>query len=289
MTPAVVLASPDRRSAVRLRRSRGLSALYGRQICALMPALIAACIRFEPARVLTLCVAAVLTAEIWRRVFGRTAEGEIAATIATSLLLALALPENLPAWQVVVGTSFGIVVGKEVFGGTGKHFLHPALVGVAFLHFAYPAAMRSGDVSGPIGMTSTLAAAVGAALLLQARAISWRVVAGAIVGASAAALVSAHLAISPAASLPWYGHLDSGGFAFILAFIVGDPVTSAATNSGRWIYGAFFGAMTILLRVANPGQAPAALMAALLASITAPLVDYGVAWANIRRRRLRRG
>ena len=75
-----------------------------------------------------------------------------------------------------------------------------------------------------------------------------------------------------------------GGFAFGTVFIATDPASAAMTNVGRWIYGVLIGALTIVIRVANPGHAEGMLFALLMGSITAPLIDYAVMWMNIRRR-----
>lgn len=139
----------------------------------------------------------------------------------TSVLFALTLPPDIPLWQVALGISFGVVIGKEVFGGTGKNFLNPALVGRAFLFFAYPADM-SGDMvwtsvdgyagatalsvaasggieqvtanglswwnafvgfePGSMGETSTLAIFIGGAFLLLTKIASWRIVSGVMLG-----------------------------------------------------------------------------------------------------------
>jgi Na+-transporting NADH:ubiquinone oxidoreductase subunit B len=139
----------------------------------------------------------------------------------TSVLFALTLPPDIPLWQVALGISFGVVIGKEVFGGTGKNFLNPALVGRAFLFFAYPADM-SGDMvwtsvdgyagattlsvaaaggmeqvtasgltwwnafvgleQGSMGETSTLAIFIGGAFLLLTKIASWRIVSGVLLG-----------------------------------------------------------------------------------------------------------
>jgi Na+-transporting NADH:ubiquinone oxidoreductase subunit B len=139
----------------------------------------------------------------------------------TSVLFALTLPPTIPLWQVALGISFGVVIGKEVFGGTGKNFLNPALVGRAFLFFAYPADM-SGDMvwtavdgyagatalsvaaasgmeqvaasglswwqafvgleQGSMGETSALAIFIGGAFLLLSKIASWRIVAGVMLG-----------------------------------------------------------------------------------------------------------
>ncbi|MDC3332946.1 NADH:ubiquinone reductase (Na(+)-transporting) subunit B [bacterium] len=145
----------------------------------------------------------------------------------TSILFALICPPSVPLWQVALGISFGVVIGKEVFGGTGKNFLNPALAGRAFLFFAYPAYM-SGDavwtavdgytgatalsvaasegvnalyaqltwwdsfmgvMQGSIGETSTLAILLGGVVLLWSRIASWRIVAGVMIGMIATSLL----------------------------------------------------------------------------------------------------
>ncbi|HHX04728.1 MAG: NADH:ubiquinone reductase (Na(+)-transporting) subunit B [Thiopseudomonas sp.] len=139
----------------------------------------------------------------------------------TSILFALILPPSIPLWQVAMGISFGVVIAKEVFGGTGKNFLNPALAGRAFLFFAYPAQLSGdavwtsvdgfagatslslgaaggieqivgsgitwmdafiGKVHGSVGETSTLAIFIGGAVLLIMRIAAWRIVAGVMIG-----------------------------------------------------------------------------------------------------------
>jgi Na+-transporting NADH:ubiquinone oxidoreductase subunit B len=139
----------------------------------------------------------------------------------TSVLFALTLPPSIPLWQVALGISFGVVIGKEVFGGTGKNFLNPALTGRAFLFFAYPAQISGdavwtavdgftgatplglaaaggiefiaaggitwwdaflGNIQGSIGETSTLAIFIGGAVLLLMKIASWRIVTGVMLG-----------------------------------------------------------------------------------------------------------
>ncbi|MGI9278473.1 MAG: NADH:ubiquinone reductase (Na(+)-transporting) subunit B [Endozoicomonas sp.] len=144
----------------------------------------------------------------------------------TSVLFALIVPPSIPLWQVALGISFGVVIGKEVFGGTGKNFLNPALTGRAFLFFAYPAQISGdlvwtavdgfsgatalslaqqggidqvvsngitwfdaflGTIQGSVGETSTLAIFIGGAVLLATRIASWRIVAGTMLGMIATA------------------------------------------------------------------------------------------------------
>ncbi len=148
--------------------------------------------------------------------------------LVTSLLFALTLPPSIPLWQVALGMSFGVVIAKEVFGGTGKNFLNPALTGRAFLFFAYPAQMSGdsvwtavdgfsgatplaiaaaggmqglahahiswmqlflGQVQGSLGETSTLACLIGAAFLIYTKVASWRIIAGVMLGMVATTLM----------------------------------------------------------------------------------------------------
>jgi len=146
----------------------------------------------------------------------------------TSVLFALILPPSIPLWQVALGITFGVVVGKEIFGGTGKNFLNPALTGRAFLFFAYPAQISGntvwtaadgfsgatplglayeggvekvvesgiswmdafiGTIQGSMGETSTLAIFIGGAVLLVMGIASWRIVAGVMIGMIATSLM----------------------------------------------------------------------------------------------------
>ena len=242
----------------------------------------------------------------------------------TSILFALTCPPDLPLWQAALGISFGVVIGKEVFGGTGKNFLNPALTGRAFLYFAYPAQLSGdavwtavdgytgatalsvvasqgmeglqatfswtqdfiGAVPGSIGETSTLAIFIGGAVLLATRIASWRIVGGVFLGM---VLLSSLFNLigsdsNPAFSMPWYWHLVTGGFAFGMILMATDPVSAAMTNGGKWAYGILIGVMAVLIRVVNPAFPEGIMLAILFANLFAPLFDHFVVQANIKRR-----
>jgi Na+-transporting NADH:ubiquinone oxidoreductase subunit B len=242
----------------------------------------------------------------------------------TSILFALICPPDLPLWQAALGISFGVVIGKEVFGGTGKNFLNPALTGRAFLYFAYPAQLSGdavwvavdgytsatplalnaaggvsavteqwtwmqafmGNIPGSIGETSTLLVLLGGAFLLVMRIAAWRVVAGVFLGMF---LLSGLFNLvgsdsNPAFATPWHWHLVMGGFAFGMMFMATDPVSSAMTNGGKWAFGILAGAMTVLIRVVNPAFPEGIMLAILFANLFAPLMDHFVVQANIKRR-----
>jgi Na+-transporting NADH:ubiquinone oxidoreductase subunit B len=242
----------------------------------------------------------------------------------TSILFALSCPPDIPLWQVALGISFGVVVGKEVFGGTGKNFLNPALAGRAFLYFAYPAQMSGdavwvavdgytgatplsvvasggmdaltqtwtwtqaflGSIPGSIGETSTLAILLGMVLLLVTRIASWRIILGVFLGmvAFSTLLNTVGSDSNPAFAMPWYWHLVTGGFAFGMVFMATDPVSAAMTNPGKWGFGILIGVMTVLIRVVNPAYPEGIMLAILFANLFAPLMDYFVVKANIKRR-----
>jgi Na+-transporting NADH:ubiquinone oxidoreductase subunit B len=266
---------------------------------------------------------------LWELLFAWVRNHEVnEGFLVTSLLFILTLPPAIPLWQVAVGISFGVVVGKEVFGGTGKNFLNPALVGRAFLFFAYPAQISGdavwtavdgftgatpltlgvaggvqaiqaagvtwsqsflGTIQGSMGATSTLACLLGAAFLVYTRIASWRIMSGIFLGMVGTALLfnSFGSADHPGNSLPWYWHMVLGGFAFGAVFMATDPVSASMTNAGRWIYGALIGFMTVLIRVANPAYPEGIMLAILFGNVFAPLIDYFVMQANIRRRMAR--
>jgi Na+-transporting NADH:ubiquinone oxidoreductase subunit B len=242
----------------------------------------------------------------------------------TSILFALICPPDIPLWQVAMGISFGVVIGKEVFGGTGKNFLNPALAGRAFLFFAYPAqlsgdavwtavdgysgatalsivasegmtALQSslswwdafyGNMPGSIGETSTLAILLGGVVLLYTRIASWRIMAGVLLGmiALSTLLNMAGSDSNPAFAMPWYWHLVLGGFAFGMVFMATDPVSASMTDTGKWWFGGLIGVMVVLIRVVNPAFPEGMMLAILFANLFAPLIDHFVVQANIKRR-----
>ena len=242
----------------------------------------------------------------------------------TSILFALICPPDLPLWQVALGISFGVVIGKEVFGGTGKNFLNPALTGRAFLFFAYPADISGdavwtavdgytaatplsvaasdglnavmqqytwldafwGTIPGSIGETSTFAILLGGAVLLWTLIASWLIVSGVMVGMVALATLFNLMGseTNPMFAMPWYWHLVVGGYAFGMIFMATDPVSAAMTNTGKWIFGILIGVMVVLIRVVNPAFPEGTMLAILFANLFAPLIDHFVVQANINRR-----
>ena len=237
----------------------------------------------------------------------------------TSILFTLSLPPSIPLWMAAVGVIFGVVIAKEVFGGTGKNFLNPALTGRAFLYFAYPAQMSGdavwvavdgwtqatplgnaalgmdygvdwisafiGSMPGSMGETSTLAILIAGLALCLSRIASWRVMAGVFLGmVLTSSLFNILPSTNPMFAMPFYWHLVLGGFAFGAVFMATDPVSAAMTNNGRWLYGILIGFMCVLIRVVNPAFPEGMMLAILFGNLFAPLLDHFVMQSNIKRR-----
>ena len=268
---------------------------------------------------------------LWEVIFASVRNHEInEGFFVTSILFSLTLPPTIPLWQVALGISFGVVIGKEVFGGTGKNFLNPALTGRAFLFFAYPAQISGdavwtavdghsgatplmaaaeggvsaieragiewsqafiGTIPGSIGETSTLACLIGAAFLLYTKIASWRIMAGVFAGMFVTATLFNLIGsdTNPMFSMPWYWHAVLGGYMFALVYMATDPVSASMTETGKWIYGGLIGLMVVLIRVVNPAFPEGAMLAVLFGNLFAPVIDWAVVQANIRRRRARLG
>ena len=146
-----------------------------------------------------------------------------------------------------------------------------------------------GRVQGGLGSTSALAAGLGLILLVVRGVGSWRVVAGALLGALAATLVlgGSGLVAGPITKLGWTWHVTLGAFAFGTVFLATDPATTASTQTGRWLLGLLVGFLVVLIRVANPLHPDGVVFAVLLGNVFAPLLDSAVVGWHVRRRRRR--
>jgi len=244
----------------------------------------------------------------------------------TSVLFALIMPATIPLWQVALGITFGVVIAKEVFGGTGRNFLNPALAGRAFLFFAYPAQISGdtvwtaadgfsgatllskaasgelvyenmdlwwnafiGNIQGSVGETSTLFLLLGGLMIMYMRIASWRIVSGVFLGMLATASLFNFIGsdTNPMFDMAWHWHLVLGGFAFGMLFMATDPVSASFTEKGKWMYGLLIGAMVVMIRVVNPAFPEGMMLAILFANLFAPLFDHFVAQSNIKRRAAR--
>ena len=264
-----------------------------------------------------------LAGGLWEVLFATVRDHEVnEGFLVTGMLFPLTLPPMIPLWQVAIGISFGVVLGKEVFGGTGKNFLNPALTGRAFLYFAYPAEITGdaiwvavdgftaatplgavaadgmaaidvtwtqafiGALPGSLGETSALACLIGAAVLIGTGIGSWRI----MLSMTLSTIIFAELLhtigsdTNPMFQMNASWHLVLGSFAFGCVFMATDPVSAAMTETGRWFYGALIGFMTVLIRVINPAFPEGVMLAILFGNVFAPVIDHVVLQANVKRR-----
>ena len=246
--------------------------------------------------------------------------------LVSGIIIPMIVPVGCPLWMLAIAVAFAVVIGKELFGGTGMNIFNVALVARAFLFFSYPTKM-SGDqvwiandtifglghvavdsttgatplgqlaagtditaslqdmilgfIPGSIGETSVVAIAIGAVILLWTGIASWRTMFSVIAGGAIAAVI---FQATDMCAIAWYEHLVLGGFAFGAVFMATDPVTSARTNTGKYIYGFMIGALAIIIRVMNPGYPEGMMLAILFGNMMAPLIDHYVVDANVSKR-----
>ena len=236
--------------------------------------------------------------------------------LVSGLLIPMIMPVEAPLWMVALSTAFAVIIGKEIFGGTGMNIWNPALLARAFFFFSYPS-MISGDkvwiagdtadaisqatplaqmalgqpltystadmfwgfIPGSVGETSAFCILIGAVILLLTNVASWRTMISVFVGGYLMALI-----FQPISGVEAYQQLLMGGFAFGAVFMATDPVTSDQTNTGKYVYGLLIGAMAVIIRCINPGYPEGMMLAILLMNTFAPLIDWFVVQANIKRR-----
>jgi Na+-transporting NADH:ubiquinone oxidoreductase subunit B len=275
--------------------------------------------------------------------------------LVSGMLIPLTMPADVPLWMVAAATIFAVVIGKEVFGGTGMNILNVALTARAFLFFAYPTAM-SGDkvwksgtsdmlaktdgvmadgasgatalgdlasfvgdspvvagqalsksdnlvevfttaydpmhafigmIPGSVGETSTLAALIGAAILLFTGVASWRIITSFFAGGLLFGMLMNGVGANAYMDIPAYYHLIIGGFAFGAVFMATDPVTASQTQWGKIWYGLLGGGIAVLIRVLNPAYPEGVMLAILFMNVMAPTIDHYVVQLNIKRRQKR--
>ena len=252
--------------------------------------------------------------------------------LVSGMLIPLIVPVDVPLWMLAIAVAFAVIIGKEVFGGTGMNIWNPALLTRAFLFFSYPSKMSGdtvwtggvsrfmeegtafqcgnglvdgfsgatplanatlenlepkfldmviGTIPGSVGETSVIAILLGAALLIWTGVASWKIMFSSVLGGLAIGYLGYALG---ATDLPGYYQLVMGGFLFGTVFMATDPVTSAQTEGGKWIYGFLVGALAVTVRLWNPGYPEGMMLAILLMNTFAPLIDHYVIEASIKRR-----
>ncbi|MBR5569041.1 MAG: NADH:ubiquinone reductase (Na(+)-transporting) subunit B [Bacteroidales bacterium] len=252
--------------------------------------------------------------------------------LVSGMLIPLIVPVDVPLWMLAIAVAFAVIIGKEVFGGTGMNIWNPALLTRAFLFFSYPSKMSGdtvwtggvtrflnegvayqagnglvdgfsgatplanptlenlqpqltdmilGTIPGSVGETSVIAILLGAALLIWTGVASWKIMVSSVLGGLAIGYLGYAVG---ATDLPGYYQLVMGGFLFGTVFMATDPVTSAQTECGKWIYGFLVGALAVTVRLWNPGYPEGMMLAILLMNTFAPLIDHYVIESSIKRK-----
>ncbi|MDJ0637979.1 MAG: RnfABCDGE type electron transport complex subunit D [Paracoccaceae bacterium] len=197
----------------------------------------------------------------WEALFGTLRKRGLSVHgVTTALIVATLCPPDIALWQVLVSVSLGVILGELVFGGRGFGFIHPATVSLALLMISFP------QVQLPLPTQAlALATLPGGVLLFTLGLISGRVLLATGLAVAAALVLQGH-AIEPLAV--------ATALAFGLVFLVADPVTAAATNVGRWAYGALAGGLIAIFSPTGEITSQAVIFAALMAGVFAPLIDH---------------
>ena len=234
-----------------------------------------------------LAVATAFAVIFAKEVFGGTGMNIVNVALVARAFIFFAYPAVISGDSVWVATEEILGFGATVDGYTCATALQQAANGLAITG-ADPSATLSvcdmlfGFMPGSIGETSVVAIAIGAVILLWTGVASWKTMFSVFAGGVLMSLLFQNtLPDNPMAQLPCWQHLILGGFCFGAVFMATDPVTSARTEVGKYIYGFGIGAMAILIRVLNPGYPEGMMLAILLMNVTAPFIDYCVVQSNI--------
>lgn len=232
-----------------------------------------------------------------KEVFGGTGYNVFNVALVTRAFLFFAYPAAMSGDQVFVRTSdtFGLGAGQVVDGFSGATPLGQiAIAGKEMIGNFHVVDVLGNQIStwdyfvglipGSIGETSVIAILIGAVILLVTGIASWKTMFSVFVGGAAMTAIFNMIGTTVVMTVSPVDHLLLGGFAFGAVFMATDPVTSARTETGKYIYGLLVGAMAIIIRVLNPGYPEGMMLAILLMNVFAPLIDYYVVEANINRR-----
>ncbi len=291
-------------SAPHFRDNIDIKRYMSAAIIALVPSTVAA-IYFFGLRVIAMIIVSYITGGIIEVLFALVRKKDIEeGFLVTGLIFPLVLPPNTPLWVVAVGIAFGVVFGKELFGGTGRNIFNPALVGRLFITISFPQIMTSsyklpfvdgvtsatplvlfktshtltpwfqllfGATAGSMGETFRIGIIIGGLFLILTRTTDWRIpifYIGTILGLS----WIGHIFIPDKIASPLF-QLLTGGLLFGAFFMATDPVTSPFTRSGKVIFGLGIGIFTLLIRVFS-GYAEGVMFSIILMNGFTPLIDH---------------
>lgn len=220
-----------------------------------------------------------------KEIFGGTGMNFLNVAIVARAFLFFSYPTKMSGDAVWVSSNSILGLGKDMADGiTCATPLGQAATNVNINTSLWDQFI--GLIPGSIGETSVIAIAIGAVILLWTGIASWKTMISVFVGGALTAFLFNKIGDpqNAVAMMPWYQHLILGGFCFGAVFMATDPVTSARTETGKYIYGFLIGVVAIMVRVMNPGYPEGMMLAILLMNAFAPLIDYCVVQNNISKR-----
>lgn len=232
----------------------------------------------------TLAIAVAFAVLFGKEVFGGTGMNFLNPALLCRAFLFFAYPSKMSGSSVWVSLKNGESLIDGATGATPLSFASEGLdamnnAGVQYGMSAWD--MFAGIIPGSVGETSVIAILIGAVILIWTGVASWKIMVSSVAGALFVGWLGNFFG---ATDVPAYYHLFMGGFAFGTVFMATDPVTSAQTECGKWIYGFLIGALCVVVRLFNPGYAEGMMLAILLMNTFAPLIDHYVTDAAISRR-----
>lgn len=232
----------------------------------------------------TLAIAVAFAVLFGKEVFGGTGMNFLNPALLCRAFLFFAYPSKMSGSSVWVSLKGGESLIDGATGATPLSFASEGLdamnnAGVQYGMSAWD--MFAGLVPGSVGETSVIAILIGAVILLWTGVASWKIMVSSVAGALFVGWLGNFFGVT---DVPAYYQLLMGGFAFGTVFMATDPVTSAQTECGKWIYGFLIGALCVIVRLFNPGYAEGMMLAILLMNTFAPLIDHYVTDAAISRR-----
>ncbi len=245
-----------------------------------------------------LAIATAFSVIFAKEVFGGTGMNVFNVALVARAFLFFAYPTKMSGESVWVAQDSIFGLGKSIDGLTAATPLAMANAG----NYTSFADAFSGLIPGSVGETSAVAILIGAFILLYTGVASWKTMLSVFVGGIAmgwlfntcaeagwlldenGVVIKNYESVRNMALTPWYNHLVYGGFCFGAVFMATDPVTSARTETGKYIFGFLIGVIAIVIRVLNPGYPEGMMLAILLMNIFAPLIDYCVVQRNISKR-----
>ena len=231
-----------------------------------------------------LAIAVAFAVLFGKEVFGGTGMNFLNPALLARAFLFFSYPTKMSGSEVWIAMRKGEALVDGATGATPLSFTADGIDGLTNAGAQYGTSFMDlfiGTVPGSVGETSIIAILLGAVILLWTGVASWKIMCSSVIGA----LFVGWLAnVLGATTIPAYYQLVLGGFAFGTVFMATDPVTSAQTECGKWIYGFFVGALCVVVRLFNPGYAEGMMLAILLMNTFAPLIDYCVTTSSINRR-----